>query len=355
MSSPSILSARSASRKGPCRGREQRRTARDSIATEAMERSRRRAAPRWMAWAPPAALVWALAYGSVRVWWAAAGAPSFGPLGTDLIAFTGWWAVGLCAAAALVALGLWAAPWRRPLLVAGWGVSAALVAACPLLLLDVIGRLLPGLGLPFHLVAFASRVACLTGGVLVGAAAVVYRRRWRSACLYCGRTDTSRQPARPSRWARWAAYVAIGGWLVRLLAQVAVGFDRSPLQGGRSLLVFEVGFVLTGTVLPLALVHSWGRVLPRWVPLLAGRRVPRWLPLVPALGIAVGLTIYFGVGTVQLAVETLSGTWDRSANSLPLAFFWVAMPAYLIWGLGLGAAALAYRQATRPPCRVCGR
>jgi hypothetical protein len=36
--------------------------------------------------------VWALAYGSVRVWWAVAGAPSFGPLGTDLIAFTGWWA-----------------------------------------------------------------------------------------------------------------------------------------------------------------------------------------------------------------------------------------------------------------------
>jgi hypothetical protein len=122
-------------------------TARDRIVAGAVERSQRRAAPRWMAWAPPAALVWALAYGSVRVWWAVAGAPSLGPLGTDLIAFTGWWAVGLCAAAAVVALGLWVAPWRWPLLVAGWGVSAALVAACPLLL-DVVGRLLPGLGLP---------------------------------------------------------------------------------------------------------------------------------------------------------------------------------------------------------------
>ena len=59
--------------------------------------------------------------GSVRVWWAVAGAPSFGPLGTDLIAFTGWWAVGLCAAAAVVTLGLWAAPWRWPLQVAAWG------------------------------------------------------------------------------------------------------------------------------------------------------------------------------------------------------------------------------------------
>jgi hypothetical protein len=73
---------------------------RDSITAEATEGSRRHAAPRWMAWAPPAVLVWALAYGSLRVWWAAAGAPWFGPLGTDLIAFTGWWAVGLCAAAA---------------------------------------------------------------------------------------------------------------------------------------------------------------------------------------------------------------------------------------------------------------
>lgn len=36
-------------------------------------------------------------------------------------------------------------------------------------------------------------------------------------------------------------------------------------------------------------------------------------------------------------------------------FFWVAMPAYLAWGLGLGTAALAYRAATRPPCRTCGR
>jgi hypothetical protein len=75
----------------------------------------------------------------------------------------------------------------------------------------------------------------------------------------------------------------------------------------------------------------------------------------PASGIAGGLTIYFGIGTVQLAVETLRGTWDRGISSLPLAFFWVAMPACLVWGLGLGAAALAYRRATRPPCRVCGR
>jgi hypothetical protein len=67
------------------------------------------------------------------------------------------------------------------------------------------------------------------------------------------------------------------------------------------------------------------------------------------------MTAYFGVSMVWLAVQTLTGTWEQGAGSFPLWFFWVAVPAYLVWGLGLGAAALAYRRATRPSCRTCGR
>jgi hypothetical protein len=312
------------------------------------------ATPRWMAWAPQAAILWALAYGAVRVWWAVGGAPSFGPLSSDLIAFSGWGAVGLCAAAAGVALALMTAPWSWQLLVAAWAVSAALLMACALLLLDVVGGLLPGLGVQFHPVPFVSRTACLVEGILVGVAAVAYRRRRRSDCLFCGRMGIRVRLAQSPWWAWWAAYVAVAGCLVRLGAQVAVGFESSLLQLNLSLLVFEVGFILAGTVLPLALVHSWGRVVPRWVPAVGGRRVPRWLLLGPAFGIAGGLTAYFGVGIVMLAAAMLSGTWEQMTGSLPLSFFWVAMPAYLIWGLGLGAAALAYYQVTRPPCRVCG-
>ena len=112
-------------------------------------------------------------------------------MGTDLIAFTGWRAVGLCAAAAGVTLALRTAPWRWPLFVAAWGVSAALVAASAMLLLDVIGGLLPGLGVAFHPIAFMSRAASLGGAVLIGAAAVAYRRRWRSPCLFCARPEPS--------------------------------------------------------------------------------------------------------------------------------------------------------------------
>jgi hypothetical protein len=320
------------------------------------ERARLRevAAPGWRRWASQAAIAWALGYGSLRIYWTLGDAPSPPPIGTDLVAFTGWWSVALGGAAAVVVLGLRRARWWWPLAVAAWGVTVALVAASALLLLDVVGIILPGIGLTVHPVAFLSRAACLAGGVLVGATALSYQRHWRGACLACGSTGEAVRPARPPRWAWLAAWAAVAGWLVRLLAQVAVGFG-DLLRAGGTLLLFEAGFLLAGTVLPLALVYRWGRVFPGWVPLLAGRGVPRWLVLGPALGLGVGMTAYFGVAMVQLVVETLTGTWEQGAGSLPLWFYWVAMPAYLVWGLGLGAAALAYRRATRPRCRTCGR
>ena len=53
-----------------------------------------------------------------------------------------------------------------------------------------------------------------------------------------------------------------------------MGFGSGLLRAGGSVLLFEAGFLLAGTVLPLALVYRWERVFPRWVPLLAGRGVP---------------------------------------------------------------------------------
>ena len=317
---------------------------------------REMAAPGWRRWASQAAIAWALGYGALRIYWALGVAPSPPPIGTDLVAFTGWWAVALCVAAAAVVPGLRRAGWRRPLAVAAWGVTVALVAASALLLLER-GRHPPArAGLTVHPVAVLSRAACLAGGVLVGATALSYQRHWRGACLACGRTGEAVRPARPPRWAWLAAWAAVAGCLVRLLAQVATGFDSNLLRANGSVLLFEAGFLLAGIVLPLALVYRWGRVFPGWVPLLAGRGVPRWLVLGPALGLGVGMTAYFGVTMVWLAAETVTGTWARHGfGSYPLWFYWVSVPGYLAWGLGLGAAALAYRRATRPPCRACGR
>ncbi len=319
-------------------------------------RLREVAAPGWRRWASQAAIAWAVGYGSLRVYWALGIAPSPPPMHTDLVAFTGWWAVALCAAAAAVVAGLRRARWRRLLAVTAWAVTAALAAASALLLLDVVGTLLPGMGLTVHPVAVLSRAACLAGAVLVGATALCYQRHWHGACLACGRTGEAARPTRPPRWAFLAAWAAVAGWAARLLAQVAVGFGIGLLRTGGSVLLFEAGFLLAGTVLPLALVYRWGRVFPGWMPLLAGRGVPRWLVLGPALGLGAGMTAYFGATIVRLTAETVAGTWARHGfGSYPLWFYWATVPAYLAWGLGLGAAALAYRRATRPPCWTCGR
>ena len=56
------------------------------------------AAPGWRRWASEAAIAWALGYGSLRIYWALGTAPSPPPIHTDLVAFTGWWSVALCAA-----------------------------------------------------------------------------------------------------------------------------------------------------------------------------------------------------------------------------------------------------------------
>ena len=328
-----------------------------SSSTQQPSRLRDVSVPGWRRWAPQAVVAWALSYGSLRVYWALGQAPSPPPIGTDLIGFTGWWPVALCVAAAVAALALRGAAWSWPLAVAAWCVTGALVAASALLLLDAVGIILPGIGVTADPVAFLSRLGCLAGGVLLGATVLTYQRHWRGACLACGRTSEAatsglRTGTLP-RWAWLAAWSAVAGCLVRLLAQLAVGFGSELTEGDGTVLLFEAGFLLAGTVLPLALVCRWGRVFPPWVPVLAGRGVPRWLVLGPGLVLGVGMTAYFGVTLVKMSLETLSGASESFARSEPLWFFWTAVPAYLVWGLGLLVAALAYRSATRPPCHVC--
>lgn len=62
---------------------------------------------------------------------------------------------------------------------------------------------------------------------------------------------------------------------------------------------------------------------------------------------------YFGSGIVQLRLDAVRGASTTTAT-VPQAFLWVAVPAYVVWGAGLGAAALSYWRRTRPACRRCG-
>ncbi|MFB7667659.1 hypothetical protein ACFC1R_27660 [Kitasatospora sp. NPDC056138] len=310
-------------------------------------------------WSVPATQAAAVGYAALQTWWSLGHAPSFGRFGTDLLVVPHWGVAVLCLAAAALAHGLrTAAGPNRGLLGASWAVSGVLLVSCPLLLLDVVGALIPGLRIPHNLPGALSRAACFAVAALLFSCAAAYRRSRWGGCPCCSRTGEplSAEPTRPPRWAWWAAYGAVASCWLRIVAQYGLGWGSpghlDPAEEV-SLAVFEAGFVMAGTLLPLSLVHGWGRVFPRWVPLLARRRVPRRLLLPPAAGLSVGLLVYFGVGIGQLVGETIRPR--PHPGSLPLSFLWVAMPAYWLWGLGLGVAAVSYHRRTRRPCRVCGR
>ncbi|MFG1883891.1 hypothetical protein [Micromonospora sp. NPDC049102] len=294
-----------------------------------------------------AVLAWAVAYGGVRLAWTIGGTPEFGPFGLDLLGFTGWRSVALCLAAGAVAVALdRASTWRPALAGLAWTVAGALVAAAAILLPELVSLLLLAPGPSFNPLAFASRLGCATGAVLLGLAVFAYQRRTRGDCSDCCRTirPGQRRPA-PAPWARWGAYVAVAGLVTRFAAQAVVGFD--DIAQDASIIGLEIGLVLAGVLLPLALVHSWGEVWPGWVPLLAGRTIPRRLLLVPGFGLGAAIVAYFGMGMVQVA--------SGSASEFSDAFLWVAMSAYCLLGLGLLVTSSDYHLRTRSACRACGR
>ncbi|MCO1595740.1 hypothetical protein M8C17_11250 [Micromonospora sp. RHAY321] len=294
-----------------------------------------------------ALLGWAVAYGGVRLAWTVGEAPEFGPFGSDLLGFTGWRSVALCVAAGVLAVALnRVATWRPVLAAVAWTFVGALVAAAGILLPELVGFLLFTVGPYFDPVAFSSRLGCATGAVLLGLATARYQRRTRGDCPDCCRTlRPGHRRSTPARWARWAAYAAVAGLVTRFAAQAMVGFDG--LTQDASVIGLEIGLLLAGVLLPLALVHRWGEIWPEWVPLLAGRRIPRLLLLVPGFGLGAGIVAYFGMGLVQLTSGSISQFSDT--------FLWVAMSAYCILGLGLLAGSCDYHLRTRGACKACGR
>ncbi|MDN5852629.1 MAG: hypothetical protein L0K86_07250, partial [Actinomycetia bacterium] len=284
-----------------------------------------------------------LAYALVRTYWQFGHRPDSmapGDLDWDLVVFTGWLGVGLCVAGAGVAAGL-TRPARSPvarrlLPLAGVLIGVALIASGALLLLDVIGLVFPGIGIEFFPSGAASRLVCVTSGALLVTASVSYFLAVRGACRRCGRTNASGgRLAETPMWAYVAAYVAVAGCVVRVLAQAAVGFNENPLSNGPAVIAFEGAFLLAGSLLPLALVHGWGRVWPRWVPILRRRRIPRWLVLGPGAGVSAGIVVYFGLMLAMMIAERLQGRNPFPPSGgldLPEVFFWFAVPAYVVWG-----------------------
>ncbi len=274
-------------------------------------------------------------------------------VGTDLIAVTGWWSVALWAAGAVLA-GLLGRTTRGLVVAGGFVVAALMAVSAGLLLLDAVGGLLPGLGIQFFPLGALSRAGAAGSALLLATAAATALRRGRAVCAECGRPIPLLPPlAAVPAWARWGAAAVVAGCAVRIAAQAAVGFTESPLPTGPAVYAFEAGFLLAGTLLPLALVSRFGRIWPRWVPLVAGRRVPRMLVLAPAAAIAAGMNVYFDLMLALMVWDRLHGRNPFPPSGgldLPESFFWVSVPAYAVWAIGLAVATVGYYRVTRNGC-----
>jgi hypothetical protein len=302
---------------------------------------------------PWVAAVWSSAYGVAHVWWLMdPGSPLAPP--EEPFSPGRWVAVTLAfvatAVCSVIAAGIgrhWAAPARWTLVALAWVAGAGLIVYSYMLAISLASMLF---GQVDHWGSLFIRAAGAAAGALTLAWAVAEQRRVRRACAHCARVH-GRSPERRTdptpRWAYLAAYVAIAGCAARVAALVldSIAAHKPPFALGSPFAIFVALLILAGTLLPLALVHRFGRIWPGWLLPLAGRGVPRWLVLGPALFVGAGLTGYFGVAGMT--------AWFLGKGNLAQAPVWkvsMEMFGYTLWGVGLLVAAMSYYSLTRPPC-----
>jgi hypothetical protein len=205
-----------------------------------------------------------------------------------------------------------------------------------------------------------NQAICTVGGIMWALTAVTFQRRTRDACIYCGRGETAAAWANPTaaaRWGRWAVAVTVivpilyaltrWAWALGIPLGITPAFLRSGQASGMWLAGAGLAtFGIVGAILTLGLIQRWGEVFPRWMIGLAGRRVPPALAIVPASLLAV---IIASAGLMYVRQFLLAGFppegWATTAPEL----------LWPIWGVALGAAALAYYYRRRGVCAHCGR
>lgn len=293
-----------------------------------------------------------LLYAVTHAWWMLTGPPGY--VRVESVVVGGWPVVGVAAVAALVCAGAasgsvvhgppalrWA--WCG----VGWACSAVLAAYGMILWPSLAELLLVPFGEPVtgdELAAVGLRAWATAAAALTALSTRPVLRGLRSECPACGRVHGRSPETRDAptpRWGYLGAYLAVAAMAVREVVALVDGSasiaSMGDQPGGRGFLLFLGLMVLAGTLLPLALVHRWGRIWPAWVPLLAGRPVPRWVVLGPGLMMSVGLLVYFGIGGVTAAI-----VGDTSGV--------LAIGTYTAWGAGLGVACLSYARLTKAPC-----
>ncbi|MDG6106198.1 NYN domain-containing protein [Dactylosporangium aurantiacum] len=341
---------------------------------------------RWPEWSGYAAAAWSLGYGLLGFFWSMGGDGfPFEPIDmahvsgsvlegsrTEIVApiMAVCGALGTLAGLAM-ARGAGNGRGAKALVLFGWSMAVvlalvvpdyfllALVAFAPLLLVFAFTGV-PGPQDGLGDIVYWHRtnlVIMFVGGLLWAAATLSYQRKARKCCPHCGRGGGP--GARPSRaasrrWGEWAVVVACLAPLPYEVTRIAwylgypLGITDDFLRMMRDTPgMLEVGLGAAvasalGGVLTHGLVRRWGEIYPRWIWWKAGRPVPPALAVVPASVVSVVLV---PAGMMNLRMEVSRDMWALNAPGI----------LYLVWGVALGAATIAYHLRRRGTCRRCGR
>jgi hypothetical protein len=262
--------------------------------------------------------------------------------------WSGWGAVGVGVALAVVVVYAVRLTGRRAA-AGSWAAAALLlVVAFPLHLLFEVPAALAGR--PSDWRDLAARLALVAGGVLfTGLASANGPQR--------GPAPPGYQPV--PRWTRRWAWVAVAlpviGWAVPhglWVLGVPFGIPQRELDDIHHNLSTPTGVAITlvppfAGLLVLGLAQRWGQQFPRWVPGLRDRPVPRLLALIPAGVVALTLVTYGVLSAAVLAGQLRTG--DRYWSDVRDEWATVAtLLVFLGWGVALGVTTTGYALATRP-------
>ncbi|MFK9092779.1 hypothetical protein [Bacillus salipaludis] len=335
---------------------------------------------RWPSWIGYAAVLWSALYGALHLYWLFGGAGYpfenegmglFAAMVTYLPAKAGSIVfVTLC----LIAIGIGLVMQKRQLkpfsrwfaIAYLWGFSVALLLFIPdtTLIAAMAYAFLFKFDFNWQML---NQIFCIIGALFWMMAAVVYQRKTRHACEYCGR-NKDEEPFFFVRWGRLLTVIAALAPLPYALIRfswaldIPLGVDPQFLREFSSanpmarMTEWVFGSVcIVGGILTLGLIRKWGEVFPRWFPFIGGKRVPIMLAVIPASIVAIAVTAAGFVFTFGIIVEALHPValgnilHSQGWGAMGPMIFWVP------WGVALGLAAIAYYYRRRGRCSSCGR
>jgi hypothetical protein len=333
----------------------------------------------WPSWFGYVAVLWSVLYGALHLYWLLGGVGYpfknerviFAPMITHLpekassIVF-----VILCLMGIGIGLtmqkpskSVWL-KWLIPIY--AWGFAIALLLLVP------DANLIAAMAYAFLFKFYFSwqmvnQIICIIGALSWMMAVVIYQRKTRSACEYCGRKKDG-ETFFLVQWGRLLTIIAALAPVPYAITRFAWALNIPLGVGGRFLKEFSKvnpmahttewvfgSLCIGGGLLTLGLIQKWGEIFPRRFPLIGGRRVPILLAVIPASIVAIAVTAAGFVFTFEILavllhpVSTDNLISSQNWSTVGPMIFWIP------WGITLGLATIAYYYRRRGRCHHCGR